>query len=541
MSLLSSGLRRITVQYRSLPRAWVWTILVVAAFLPYVQLLRLPLISDDYAILFQLVRLGPFGMWSGPHTAGGQFIRPLVSLSFYLNYMLGGFNPLGYHLLNWILHFLDAVLVGVLTYKILKQTKVAYIAGFLFAVWPHHTDAVTWVSGRTDVLAALFVLLCLVSFLSFRESGKTSYLWGSYLLFVGALLSKESAIVLPLLILIFDKTGGREKGLADRVGPTIPFWGLLFAYFGMRYALFDSFVGGYGAATHVSLNLRAILTQLGLQVYRLFVPAVAREEFTLYMAVALAPLILVAGYVLCRRSEVFRLPYRECCLAALVSLLSVITMAGATFEPGINGERFAYLASCFSVMALSVVLAQLQKNLRGGFLVSVSVIGIAAVSLYGQNRLWGEAGDEITADLKALHPYVRQDGPILIAAVVDTINGVYVWPSGLGQAEYLEAPPFKGPLLPVFRIIGYEPGDQVSAWVHGNVVTLQVVPSENHRGLPLGLYLSPNAPGAVLSKSSGIVSKVSFHLPAVVIGETSQKPMKPRLLLLYGGQARELR
>jgi hypothetical protein len=101
--------------------------------------------------------------WGAPlrSASSHKSFRPLTVLSFRLNYALGGFNPMGYHALNVLLHVATTVLVlnvgrRILTPYALHRAPV--FASLLFAVHPIHCDSVASIIGRADVLCTLFSL-----------------------------------------------------------------------------------------------------------------------------------------------------------------------------------------------------------------------------------------------------------------------------------------------------------------------------------------------------------------------------------------------
>ncbi|EQC28087.1 hypothetical protein SDRG_14180 [Saprolegnia diclina VS20] len=88
--------------------------------------------------------------------------RPLTVLTFRVNYALGGYNPMGYHLLNVLLHIAASVLVVVVGRRVVAPfgaSNTPVLAGLLFAVHPIHCDSVASVVGRADVLCTCLSLL----------------------------------------------------------------------------------------------------------------------------------------------------------------------------------------------------------------------------------------------------------------------------------------------------------------------------------------------------------------------------------------------
>lgn len=142
-------------------------------------------------------------------TAGpeGQFkvYRPLVTASFMLDYLIGGMNPFGFHLTNMILHFFAGFLTYILVLLVVRgNTGIPLMTALIFLVHPVQVEAVTWISGRGNMLYAVFSLLCTIYFFLFLENRRIIHYCLSLLFFCMALFSKEMAInTIPLLILMY--------------------------------------------------------------------------------------------------------------------------------------------------------------------------------------------------------------------------------------------------------------------------------------------------------------------------------------------------
>jgi len=139
--------------------------------------------------------------WEGFIGQGGYY-RPIVVLTFYLNYVMGGLNPAGYHVLNVLIHTGCAGLVFVLGRQLGLLQWVCLGGAVLFFVLPIHTDSVFWIVGRTDTVCALFYLGSMIAFLMLLDS---SAMWKWILLVVCAglaFLSKEMALSLPGVLLV---------------------------------------------------------------------------------------------------------------------------------------------------------------------------------------------------------------------------------------------------------------------------------------------------------------------------------------------------
>lgn len=146
--------------------------------------------------------------------SGSNFYRPLQSVSFIFDYHFWQLNPFGYHLSNIILQIAVSFLVFLLLFNLCGSFMLAVGGAVLFAVAPIHTEAVTYISGRAEMLMGFFVILALLFFIkSQTTSVKYPKLYFSFSVgsFILALLSKELAIVFPFIILGYIIYMLREK------------------------------------------------------------------------------------------------------------------------------------------------------------------------------------------------------------------------------------------------------------------------------------------------------------------------------------------
>ena len=153
----------------------------------------------------------------GFHKVIGRYYRPVVSASYTLDHAIWGFKPFGFHLTNVLIHVINVLLLFVLLKKILwytgfKYKNTAVLAGtILFALHPVHTEAVAWISGRTDSLSCTFFFASFIYYLNYSRFQSSKNLSLTLLFYLLALLSKEMAITLPAAIIIYDLTVNKIK------------------------------------------------------------------------------------------------------------------------------------------------------------------------------------------------------------------------------------------------------------------------------------------------------------------------------------------
>jgi len=119
-----------------------------------------------------------------------------------LEYKLFQKNPTGYHLTNLLLHIINIILLFYLISLISNNKTVINLTTALFALHPVQTEAVNWVGARADLLLGVFSLLAIILFIDYIKTAKYKFYVSSLFVFVLALLSKETAIVIPVVFLI---------------------------------------------------------------------------------------------------------------------------------------------------------------------------------------------------------------------------------------------------------------------------------------------------------------------------------------------------
>lgn len=191
-----------------------FALLIVCSVALYLNALSGPFVYDDKQLILTNVKIKDWSQWSDvvgddfwsvtldPLQSG--YYRPIITLSYMLNYALSELDPYGYHVTNLYVHIANVLLVYWFVFLIFQRQWPTLVAGLLFATHPMHTESVTWIAGRTDVIATFFFLLALVLW------SKTLVSWNRYrytlalFCYLTALFTKEVALVLPLILILYD-------------------------------------------------------------------------------------------------------------------------------------------------------------------------------------------------------------------------------------------------------------------------------------------------------------------------------------------------
>lgn len=178
--------------------------------------------------------------------------RPLLLASFALNYALGGLDVFGYHLFNFILHTLCAFLVFSITLFFLRiahdeerlnstgNQLTALFAASVFALHPVQTESVTYITGRSNLLTAVFFLFAFLAYMRYHLTGKIHQLFLSSFSYACALLVKETAVTLLLILVLFNLLFSLGQTWRKRIFSLSPYVLLSVIYLLIRFYFFGS-------------------------------------------------------------------------------------------------------------------------------------------------------------------------------------------------------------------------------------------------------------------------------------------------------------
>ena len=130
--------------------------------------------------------------------------HPVTWLSLMTDSQLWGLNPMGFHLVNVLLHALNASLLFLLLYKMTGALQRSALVAALFALHPLHVESVVWITERKDVLSFLLLLLTLFCYLAYVRSSRRLWYLSALVVYAVGLMAKPMLVTLPLLLLLLD-------------------------------------------------------------------------------------------------------------------------------------------------------------------------------------------------------------------------------------------------------------------------------------------------------------------------------------------------
>lgn len=203
-------------------------ILSVVSLLVYWQALWLPLISDDYLQIALARRYGPPQGWPDLATDALYRCRATSLVLTWALDQLVGLNVAVINAVSVAFHIANSWLVAVMCRRLQLPSAVAMGAAVFFAVYEGHQEAVIWFSAIPELLVFFFGIIAIFCWMNWLEKVEAQLHWfaASLAAFLMALLSKESAVVVPVFMLVAALLGERRRSLVS----IVPFFLLCVVY-----------------------------------------------------------------------------------------------------------------------------------------------------------------------------------------------------------------------------------------------------------------------------------------------------------------------
>ena len=360
------------------------------------------------------------------NTREGHF-WPVVYSTFWLEHKLWGFQPLGYHLVNVLLHFANCWLI----WRLLRRLAVpgAWLAAAVFAVHPVHVEAVVWVIARKDQLSTLFCLVAALAWLRFAESPRAGRYAGAMAAFVAGLLSKTMAATLPAALLV-AQWWKRGRASAADILRLLPFFAV-----GLGIALSDMFFYQaresasftFSAVERLLIASRAVWFYLGKLLWPVDLAVVyPRWEFepsSLQAWLWPAAAVAAAALLWRLRGRVGRGPLAGAAFFVL-TLSPVLGVVNNTYmQWSFVADRYQYLASLGVIAVVAGAAARAAERLSGFQRKAALGAGVAVLAALG-TLTWRQAGiyrDNVTfhSHIVSINPDARDAHLNLGAALSD--------------------------------------------------------------------------------------------------------------------------
>ncbi len=325
--------------------------------------------------------------------------RPLVILTWALDWHLWELEPLGYHVVNVLIHMINASLAFLLGEAVARRLAlrrpllVALVVAALWAVHPMTTEAVTYITGRSESLCATFYLASVLCWLRWRSRGDGFQLALSLVAFLAAAATKEVAATIPATLLAVELLLPAQRPLGRRGWAAMaPFWALLAVGVIARKALYGVFLTDLWLrpmdvqlATQAEVLVRYLqlwLLPVGQSVFHDHPAATSPGQPSVLLSIGLlAGLVGVAAWQRRRR------PWLAFAVAWFLLLLAPSSSVVPLKET--MAEHRSYLAGwaiCFA--AVLALLPLLERRARAGMALAVVAVLLLTGATHLRNKAW---------------------------------------------------------------------------------------------------------------------------------------------------------
>jgi len=309
---------------------------------------------------------------------GFPALQQVLNAVLYGFYQLFGIQPLPWYLLFTTLHALNAWLLFRLVQRLMegnevkKPLTIALTGALFFLLSPYQSEVLTWRVCLNYLMVTGLMLGSLLSLISWLEKGGHRYLWRLHLCFLLAVFTFELALMLPFMYLLLVWLYPSAQPKKWRI--TLPSFSLLGIYFLLNRLVLGSWVGHYGAETHLRFSMREVLGNLlsytakllGFVRYyqhswkqRIF--EWLNEPLPLILIIGALSVLLIYGlWRFGKLSGKFK-------IALLFFLLFGLALAPSinlyfNYLLQVENDRYSYWASAFFFPLLAVLLSKLPRR-----------------------------------------------------------------------------------------------------------------------------------------------------------------------------------
>lgn len=426
---------------------YIGLFLAVLVFGVYGRLLEGGFFSDDYDGLYTTGHQR--GVWQYFFTnqlgvRGGHTYGPFLNLFFTIEYWLFGVQAMGFHAVNFLLHLATAWVVYLFARALTGEWWLGALSASWFAVMQSHTSVLAWVSGLTHLLATLLFLLSIYTYYVFVVSGRRGYYVAALVAALLSLLTKEIGISFLVVWLLIELLWGWEwKRLFWSIKKTVVHFVLpvllLGVYFLARWYA-TGYVLGYYGQHQLSVNGRAMVHMLIELTVNFFVSFPLRREVTLWLVSHLF-LVSVVALGLCVFLVWHAQVWRRCVLFLIVSYvvaaLPFLQLSFHSLHDG--GERYTYLLSTFTAIALPLFLLIFFRRLRLPHMMVGFVMGalIASAIVIQQPKIerW-QVGSRVVTNIldNARQGGVDHTAYTLFVGLPESVDGAEIFRNAIREA-----------------------------------------------------------------------------------------------------------
>lgn len=376
---------------------------------------------------------------------GGIFFRPLISLEYGIYYAIWGASPFGYHLSNLFMHLVEVSLIFWLCRILFASNLVAGLGALFFSFHPVVLSSLTEPGGAGDIPMTAFFTLALIAFLLYGRSGRRGWQVLSLVSYLLALLSKETAMALWLVLfttvlLTADDSRGWRRRLVAALGRIWPYAAMAAAFFIVRVLILHG-LGGYPQPPMNTTEFLSLSWDHGRDYFRglfsdhslLSDPIPLQTGQLIYWLIWTIPAI---AFLILWASQRFRIPqWRLAWIAVPATTAVLLTFTALTLPAETIAEGLTNVFLTLSLGAAVFLVAravQVNRGIVKAIKKTRHIEAIAAISLWLYLPL---AVALITRSFADYNMYLPSVALCLLLALLFSQGVKRAWAAGRGWAQ----------------------------------------------------------------------------------------------------------
>ncbi len=343
-----------------------------------------------------------------------QSYQPLATLSFAIEYFFVKEAPFLYHFDNLLIHLLNVFLLFFLLQKlkVFSKFKILFITA-IFALHPMQVETVAWVSTRSNLIYTLFLLVSSIFYVGYLK--KPSQKWGFYALsllcFLGALLGKSAAIILPAILLLIDYLLRQKSEIKKVIIEKIPFLiiALIFGFYSLQTrevasGLVDTFSGqlGYNFYDRILVAAYSFLFYIfkfvfPIDLYHTYGFPLRIQGESLPFIFQISPIIVIslAVFFVLSIRKLLANEKKQLIFGTLFFCVSIfLTLNLVALFAYMTAERYIY----FPIIGLAICAAYLleklffnKKESLIGYVIIFSLFALYGIKNQSQIKIWKDS------------------------------------------------------------------------------------------------------------------------------------------------------
>jgi len=346
------------------------------------------------------------------------YYRPLINLTYWIDYKLWGMNAHGFRTTNLILHLISCFILFRIIALLVKDKHVAFWATILFSLHPANTESVSVIVSRNNILVTLFVLSSFYFYVIGWERKSYASVMLSVICFIGAIFCKEFGVMaLPIFFLYHRFMSQKKRNIIVEVAYYSPFILSLIFYFFLREKVIGAILTPFDASQLLSRiyfvpyliawNLKLIFFPYGLHQFDLSYPT------SLFVWPAIFSIVLVLSIAvvlwMLRKNRV--IPFSGLCF--LVTLFPVLSIISTASTPNaLIALRWLYLPMAFIMIGVAWIIEKGIERKRGlitSFL-CIAVFYFGAYSYVLNKNLWHDEDTFLNQEVLHFGNYLHAGG-----------------------------------------------------------------------------------------------------------------------------------